>query len=107
MMWIDGEYFPDMREVAKKEKAIAISKSLVSGALFMIDLIKDGVPLDMVGELMEIPRFQTSMIINQPLFPPKFRGGGVVIPRGSSIACDGISLVENEHFTVKVSDVKG
>ena len=76
-IWIDGEYFPDLVDMAKREKAMAIAKVTIDGVCSQVKAIADK---NYIGAevIKEVTRAQVAMIVRGPLFPNRFSAGSIV-----------------------------
>ena len=77
-IWIDGEYFPDLVDMAKREKAQEISKVIISGMCSQVKALSDKnyIGVEVAKDLMKA---QVSMIMSTPLFPSQFPSGGITV----------------------------
>ena len=76
-LWIDGEYFPDLVDMAKRKKAQAIVSASIDGVFKQIKAVADK---NYIGAevIKELTRVQVALIAREPLFPNRFSAGSIV-----------------------------
>lgn len=80
MLEIDGEFFEDPCEIRKWEKILALIDIGIRTFATGMKSFLAGDSEEVQKDIAKIGRLQAGIIASQPLWPPSFPIGGIVVP---------------------------
>ncbi len=73
-LWIDGEYFVDLIDLAKRERALKIANIVVNQAYEVFKASSEGLPIAIIKSLYETSEAKRIIVQRSPLFPFTYSG---------------------------------